>query len=103
MADTFHWLTRWSDSGSGSIVIMSSSAAVETFLVPQAFNALKGALLSLGQRYPGEYGERLVGVLRNPDGASDTDACWAANSMMNTTTQLPDEFAEALLRKSFGG
>lgn len=65
--------------------------------------ALKGALISLGQRYPGEYGERLVGVLRNPDGASDTDACWAANSMMNTTTQLPDEFAEALLRKSFGG
>jgi hypothetical protein len=65
--------------------------------------ALKGALISLGQRFPGEYGERLVGVLRNPNGASDADACWAANSLMNTTTQLPDEFAEALLRKSFGG
>jgi 3-oxoacyl-[acyl-carrier protein] reductase len=32
-------------SGAGSIVIMSSTAGFETFIVPQAFNALKGALL----------------------------------------------------------
>ena len=33
-------------SGNGSVVVMSSTAAVETFLVPQAFNAIKAALLT---------------------------------------------------------
>lgn len=32
-------------SGTGSIVFMSSTAATEMFVVPQAFNAVKGALL----------------------------------------------------------
>lgn len=32
-------------SGNGAIVILSSTAGTETFLVPQAYNALKGALL----------------------------------------------------------
>lgn len=33
-------------SDAASIVMMSSTAAVETFLVPQAFNAIKGALIT---------------------------------------------------------
>lgn len=33
-------------SGSGSIVFMSSTAALETFVAPQAFNALKAALIT---------------------------------------------------------
>jgi NAD(P)-dependent dehydrogenase (short-subunit alcohol dehydrogenase family) len=37
-------------SGSGSIVLMSSTAAVETFIVPQAFNALKAALITYGSQ-----------------------------------------------------
>jgi len=37
-------------SGSGAIVIMSSSAAIETFIVPQAFNAIKGALLTYAKQ-----------------------------------------------------
>jgi len=32
-------------SGEGSIVFMGSTAAVETFIVPQGYNAIKGALL----------------------------------------------------------
>jgi len=36
---------RLAASGTGSVVLMSSSAAVETFIVPQGYNALKGALL----------------------------------------------------------
>lgn len=56
-------------SGSGSIVIMSSSAAVETFIVPQAFNALKGALLvyakQLGQAL-GPNGIRVNAVSPGP-------------------------------------
>ena len=42
-------------SGTGSIVIMSSTAGTETFIVPQAFNALKGALLT----YSGQLGQML--------------------------------------------
>lgn len=37
-------------SGSGSIVFLSSTAAVETFIVPQAFNALKAALITYGSQ-----------------------------------------------------
>ena len=33
-------------SGSGSVIFMSSTAAVETFIMPQAFNALKAALIT---------------------------------------------------------
>lgn len=33
-------------SGSGAIVMMSSTAAIETFLIPQAFNAIKAALIT---------------------------------------------------------
>jgi NAD(P)-dependent dehydrogenase (short-subunit alcohol dehydrogenase family) len=33
-------------SGKGSVIFMSSTAAVETFIMPQAFNALKAALIT---------------------------------------------------------
>jgi NAD(P)-dependent dehydrogenase (short-subunit alcohol dehydrogenase family) len=60
------WLER---SGSGSIVIMSSIAAFETFIVPQAFNAIKAALLTytkqLGQAL-GPKGIRVNAVSPGP-------------------------------------
>ena len=37
-------------SGQGSIIFMSSTAAVETFIMPQAFNALKAALITYGSQ-----------------------------------------------------
>jgi 3-oxoacyl-[acyl-carrier protein] reductase len=37
-------------SGAGSIIFMSSTAAVETFIMPQAFNALKAALITYGSQ-----------------------------------------------------
>lgn len=37
-------------SGAGAIIIMSSTAAVETFFSPQAFNALKAALITYGSQ-----------------------------------------------------
>ncbi|WP_340316035.1 SDR family NAD(P)-dependent oxidoreductase [Rhizorhabdus argentea] len=42
-------------SGAGSIVMMSSTAAFENFIVPQAFNALKAALLT----YSSQLGQAL--------------------------------------------
>lgn len=37
-------------SGAGAILFMSSTAAVETFIAPQAFNALKAALITYGKQ-----------------------------------------------------
>ena len=65
--------------------------------------ARERALNELGQRYPGQFGERLVGVLNNPLGAADEDACWAINSMVHTSTQLSPDHAEAIARLLWGG
>lgn len=46
------WLEK---SGNGAIVILASTAGTETFIVPQAFNALKAALLT----YSGQLSQSL--------------------------------------------
>lgn len=60
------WLEK---SGAGSIVLMSSTAGTETFLMPQAFNSIKGALLvyakQLGQAW-GHKGIRVNAVSPGP-------------------------------------
>jgi len=38
------------ESDSGSILLMSSTAALETFIAPQAFNAMKAALITYGSQ-----------------------------------------------------
>lgn len=56
-------------SGKGSVVLMSSTAAFETFLIPQAFNAIKAGLLTytkqLGQAW-GPSGIRVNAVSPGP-------------------------------------
>lgn len=56
-------------SGHGSVVFMGSTAGVETFLVPQAYNTIKGALLvyakQLGQAW-GRKGIRINAVSPGP-------------------------------------
>ncbi len=56
-------------SAAASVVVMSSTAAVETFLVPQAFNAMKAALLTyckqLSQAW-GPHGIRVNSVSPGP-------------------------------------
>ena len=37
-------------AGGGSVILMSSTAAVETFIYPQAFNAMKAAILTYGKQ-----------------------------------------------------
>ena len=49
-------------SGSGSVIIMSSTAAFETFLVPQAFNAIKAALLTYGKQLSQAWGPKGIRV-----------------------------------------
>ena len=49
-------------SGRGSVVMMSSTAAVETFLVPQAFNAVKAAVLTYAKQLSQAWGARNIRV-----------------------------------------
>jgi 3-oxoacyl-[acyl-carrier protein] reductase len=49
-------------SGSGSVVVMSSTAAIETFLVPQAFNAIKAALLTYAKQLSQAWGPKYIRV-----------------------------------------
>jgi len=49
-------------SGSGSVIIMSSTAAFETFIVPQAFNAIKAALLTYSKQLSQAWGPKGIRV-----------------------------------------
>lgn len=49
-------------SSSGSIIIMSSSAALETFFAPQPYNALKAALITYSAQLSQSLGEKGVRV-----------------------------------------
>jgi NAD(P)-dependent dehydrogenase (short-subunit alcohol dehydrogenase family) len=49
-------------SGSGSIIFMSSTAAVETFIMPQAFNALKAALITYAKQLSQALGPKGIRV-----------------------------------------
>ncbi len=49
-------------SGKGSVIVMSSTAAMETFLVPQAFNAIKAALLTYAKQLSQAWGPNGVRV-----------------------------------------
>lgn len=53
------WLEK---SDAGSIVIMSSTAGTETFIVPQAFNAMKAALLTYAKQYGQAVGPKGIRV-----------------------------------------
>jgi len=49
-------------SGAGSVVFLSSTAAIETFLVPQAFNALKAALITYAKQLSQAWGPKNIRV-----------------------------------------
>jgi NAD(P)-dependent dehydrogenase (short-subunit alcohol dehydrogenase family) len=49
-------------SASGSVVIISSTAAVETFIVPQAFNSIKAALLTYSKQLSQAWGPKGIRV-----------------------------------------
>jgi NAD(P)-dependent dehydrogenase (short-subunit alcohol dehydrogenase family) len=49
-------------SGSGSVILMSSTAAFETFLIPQAFNALKASLITYGKQLSQAWGPKNIRV-----------------------------------------
>jgi NAD(P)-dependent dehydrogenase (short-subunit alcohol dehydrogenase family) len=53
------WLEK---SGSGSVVIISSTAALETFIVPQGYNALKGTLIIYAKQLGQAWGAKNIRI-----------------------------------------
>nr|WP_087572927.1 SDR family oxidoreductase [Sphingomonas sp. CDS-1] len=49
-------------SDSAAVVLISSTAAVETFIAPNAFNAMKGALLTYGKQLSQAWGPKGIRV-----------------------------------------
>ena len=49
-------------SGAGSVIVLSSTAAVETFIVPQAFNALKAGLVTYAKQLSQAWGPKRIRV-----------------------------------------
>jgi len=49
-------------SGQGSVVMMSSTAAVETFIRPQAFNAMKAAMITYASQLSQAWGPKKIRV-----------------------------------------
>jgi len=70
---------------------------------PVDLAARERALLGLGSRYPGQFGQRLSAVFADPMGAADEDACWAINTLTHTSTQLSPDHAEQMARLLWGG
>lgn len=70
--------------------------------LPVDQEALRIANLQLADRYHGVFAERLVRVIRDPHGAPDEDACWAANTVTFTASQLEPASAAALARQTWG-
>ena len=99
------------ESGTGSIILMSSTAAFETFVAPQAFNAIKAAIITYGSQlaqalapqgirvncvspgpieYPGGNWEMIKGVM--PDFYNGTRAAMPMGRLGE-----PDEVARAVV------
>lgn len=70
---------------------------------PVDLAARERALLELGARYPGQFGQRISAVFADPVAAADEDACWAINTLTHTSTQLSPDHAEQMARLLWGG
>jgi NAD(P)-dependent dehydrogenase (short-subunit alcohol dehydrogenase family) len=98
-------------SGAGSVVIMSSTAASETFIVPQAYNALKAALLTYSKQLSQAWGPKRIrvnavmpGPISFPDGNWEAIKSAMPQLYASTETQFalgrfgtPDEVARTIV------
>lgn len=94
--------TALAASGSGSVVILSSTAGVETFLVPQGYNALKGALIVYGKQLSQAWGPKGIRVnCVSPGPIKFPGGNWEAiHGMM---PKLHDETAAQFVLGRWGG
>ena len=86
------------DSSDGSVIFMSSTAAVETFFVPQAFNALKAALITYGKQLSQSLGPKGIRVnIVSPGPISYPDGNWA-----NIKENKPEFYAATEAQMALG-
>ncbi|MBS0380335.1 MAG: SDR family oxidoreductase [Proteobacteria bacterium] len=97
-------------SGSGSIVIIASTNALETFGVPQAYNAMKAALITYGKQlaqHVGRKGVRVNSVSPGPiyfdggawelvKGTMPKLYDWAIKQIPNGRMGTPEEIARVV-------
>ncbi len=85
-------------SGSGSVIIMSSTAAFETFMVPQAFNAIKAALITYGKQLSQAWGPKGIRVnMVSPGPISFPSGNWEA-----IKAHMPDLYDATLKQFALG-
>lgn len=75
-------------SGAGSIILMSSTAAFETFVAPQAFNAIKAAVVTYGKQLSQALGAKNIRVNMVSPGPS----CFPGGNWDMIKTHMPDFF-----------
>jgi NAD(P)-dependent dehydrogenase (short-subunit alcohol dehydrogenase family) len=85
-------------SSAASVVLMSSTAAVETFLVPQAFNAMKAALVTYGKQLSQTWAAKRIRVnMVSPGPISYPGGNWEGVKAM-----MPDLYAGVLAQIPLG-
>ena len=85
-------------SSAASVVLMSSTAAVETFLVPQAFNAMKAALVTYGKQLSQTWAAKRIRVnMVSPGPISYPGGNWEGVKAM-----MPDLYAGILAQIPLG-
>lgn len=88
-------------SGEGSVIFMSSTAAVETFIRPQAFNALKAALITYGKQLSQSLGPKGIRVnMVSPGPISYPGGNWS--KVKEAKPEFYDSQAEIMALGRFG-
>ena len=89
------WLEK---SSAASVILLSSTAAVETFLIPQAFNAIKAAVITYGKQLSQAWGPKGIRVnLLSPGPISYPGGNWDGIKAM-----MPDLYAGTLAQMPLG-
>ena len=85
-------------SSAASIIFMSSTAAIETFLIPQAFNAMKAALITYGKQLSEAWAPKGIRVnMVSPGPITYPGGNWEGAKAM-----MPDLYAGILAQMPLG-
>jgi len=85
-------------SKAGSIILMSSTAAIETFLIPQAFNAIKAAMITYGKQLSQAWAAKGIRVnIVSPGPISYPGGNWEG-----AKAAMPDLYAGILAQMPMG-
>lgn len=85
-------------SSDGSVILMSSTAAIETFIIPQAFNAIKAAIITYGKQLSQAWGAKKIRVnMVSPGPIEYPGGNWAA-----IKEAMPEFYEQTLSQMALG-